>query len=320
MKDTFKRHIHGFVWKYGNRYAKSIKKIPVVRAMAEKYFWRLSGLEMHPGAERNTMHRDLLYLGDYRALTRTVFGHKMFVDTRDISIAPHLCLDGQWEPQITKVFLETLQEGMNVLEVGANIGYYTVLAATRIGKSGKIYSFEANPEIFEILLHNIAVNGLLERAELINKAVSNKSGTIKFHTLNRLRGASNITGFSQEILNKYGDEVKVIEVEALSLDEYFNNKDVGIDVIKIDAEGSEALILKGMRKLLAHNPHITIISEFAPSFISATGEDPAQFLEEIMSLGFKLKVIGPGSELRETSVDELLAMAGTNICELFLAR
>lgn len=310
-----------------------IKRIPFLNNIAKRIYYKMlfsdpiampyhqtnsrehSSLITHPTQQLS--NRDLIYLGDYRALTRTVFGQKIFVDTRDISIAPHILLDGYWEMWITKVFMDTIKEGMTVIEVGSNIGYYTLLAASQIGANGRLYAFEANSHVFEILFQNMAVNGFLDRATLINKAVSDKSEKLKFHKLKRYHGSSSIVELSQEFLNQYMDEIETIEVEATSLDEYFAAKDTRIDIIKIDAEGSEALIFKGMGRILESNPDVKIICEFAPGLISGTGKDPKDFLEEIISYGFKLKIIGTDSNLVDISMGELLAI---HHCELFLMR
>lgn len=242
----------------------------------------------------------------------------MFVDTRDLSLAPHILLDGYWEMWITKFFKGVIKEGMTVVEIGTNIGYYTLLAASQIGGGGRLYAFEANPAVFDILFQNMNINGFLDRVTLVNKAVLDKSGKLEFHILKRHHGSSSIIGFDKELLKKqYRDEIETIEVEAVSLDEYFLNKDMKIDVIKMDAEGSEGLIFKGMKRLLKNNPAIKIICEFTPCLISPTGIEPKDFLEEITNYGFKFRIINTDSTAVDISIDELLKIPS---CELFLTR
>ena len=78
-----------------------------------------------------------IYLGNNIALTKTIYGQKMYVDTRDQSLTPHILLDGDWEGNITKVFLANVKSGMHVVDIGANVGYYSLLAGRKIGKNGK---------------------------------------------------------------------------------------------------------------------------------------------------------------------------------------
>jgi hypothetical protein len=110
------------------------------------------------------------YVGNNLALTKTVWGQKMFVDTRDISLAPHLIVDGVWEPWLSNVFARTVKAGMTVVDVGANFGYYTLLAGRQLAGSGEIHSFEPNPGVFDILLKNVSINGLERTAHCHNMA------------------------------------------------------------------------------------------------------------------------------------------------------
>ncbi len=84
--------------------------------------------------------RFAVYLGENLALTRVLDRFKMYVDARDISLAPHLLLDGYWELWNTKVFRQLLRPGMHVVDVGANVGYYTLLAAAGVGPRGRVHA------------------------------------------------------------------------------------------------------------------------------------------------------------------------------------
>ena len=250
--------------------------------------------------------RDMVYLGNNRALTRTVWGHKMFLDTRDVSLTPHFLLDGYWEMWITKVFMKIVREGMTMVEVGANIGYYTLLAASRVGVHGKVYAFEANPQVFEILYRNIEVNGFLDRVTLVNKAVIDRSGSLTFHCPKYHQAGGSIVPFSDEFLKEKREKSETIEVETVSLDEYFAHQHGKIDILKIDAEGAEPFIFRGMKKLLAGNSDIKIVCEFTPPRYASQGLDPSAFLNEILKQGFKVKLINLQSKLENISIERLL--------------
>lgn len=258
-------------------------------------------------------YRECIYLGDYKALTRTIFGHKIFVDTRDMSMAPHILLDGYWEMWVTDIFMNLVKDGMNVIDIGANIGYYSLIFASKIGSTGKLFTFEADPEVFDILHKNMEINGFLGRTELINKAVVDKRGTINFNKCKIHHGSSSIASFSSE----FWDNVEIINVETISLDEYFKNKNMKIDIIKIDAEGSEPYIFDGMKELIEKNPNMTIICEFNQYIISGAKRDPRKFLEEIKRYGFTLKYIDDSSNIENISIEELLKK---DLCELYLER
>jgi FkbM family methyltransferase len=244
-----------------------------------------------------TNARTMIYLGDHTALTRTIYHHKIFVDTRDISLAPHILLDGFWENWITKVFISLLQPGMTVVDVGANIGYYSLIAGTQVSAEGKIISFEANPAVFRLLSKSIEVNGFLGRAELVNKGVMDKAGELAFHTLRDHHGSSS---FLPEAVEQYRDRdcTGQITVQCVSLDEFFCGRNDKIDVLKIDAEGAENHIIAGAAEVIQRNPQIKILMEYSES------NRPA--VERLLSWGFHMQNIEHDSSLKPLTLQDLL--------------
>lgn len=109
------------------------------------------------------------YLGDCRAVTMTVFGSKIFVDTRDEGIAPHLLLEGQWEEWIGSA-MDNFLPGSLFIDVGANFGWYTLRAAKKGAR--KILSFEPNTRLFDLLKSGVRVNGV--ECELHPSALSDE--------------------------------------------------------------------------------------------------------------------------------------------------
>ncbi len=234
-----------------------------------------------------------IYLGDNTALTKTIYGHKLYVDTRDISLAPHLLLDGYWESWINKVFLNLIKPGMRVVEVGANVGYYSLLAASKVGSSGFVYSFEANPRIYNLLRKNLDINGFVPISNCINKAVTDAVGMVNFKVFQEYMGSSYVASLYREKIETY--ETEIIEVESTSLDIFFDN-DTCIDLLKIDAEGAEPLIIKGAYNLLKNNQNIKIIIEF--NIENFENENQAyEYLEIFNDLGFKLNLITEDSSI-----------------------
>ncbi|NWG32605.1 MAG: FkbM family methyltransferase [Rhodocyclaceae bacterium] len=110
--------------------------------------------------------------------------------------------------------------------------------------------------------------------------------------------------------------MEVLEVEATAIDEYFGAEYTKIDIIKIDAEGSEPLIFDGMKKTINSNPDVAIICEFSPPLISGS-RDPGKFLNELKDYGFIIRVIDENSRLIEISEKKLLKVEN---CELYLKR
>lgn len=309
-------HIKSYWEKIKRRRFESLKKIKIKAISMFKNLFIRTIRETKTIIENNG-NRECIYLGDYKALSRTIFGHKIFVDTRDISLTPHILLDGYWEMWITNVFINLVEDGMNIVEIGTNVGYYSLIFASKVGESGKLFAFEANPQIFDMLHQTIEINGFLNRVELVNKAIMNSSGKISFNILKRHHGSGSIVKFSDEHLERSRDEIEIIDIDTISLDEYFNNRDIKIDIIKIDAEGSEPYIFDGMKKLINGNHNIIIICEFNPALIYDAKRDPRKFLEEIKQYGFSLKYIDDRSNITDISIDELMKK---DVCDLYLER
>ena len=159
------------------------------KAFLEKL--KILGRSMNVSASHHP-HRMAVYLGNNRALTKTIYGHKMYVDTRDRSLTPHILLDGYWEKWITNVFLHLVKPGMSVVEVGANVGFYSLLAAQHIGDAGRLVCFEANNELCDIVFENLMINGFLSRSSVVNKAVYSENTTLTFNIYEKHLGSSSL--------------------------------------------------------------------------------------------------------------------------------
>jgi FkbM family methyltransferase len=252
--------------------------------------------------------RQVFYLGGYQSITKLVTGQVFFVDTSDISLAPSLILHGQWEPGMTKVFTKTVKSGMTFIDIGSHMGYYTVLAGSCVGTTGRIFAFEANPKIFETLFKNVFVNGLLGTTKIENKAVYSHSTKLKFNTLKRASGGNSIVEFSDAYKDMYKEEIQSFELDAISLDDYFSELPKKVDVMKIDAEGSEPYVFDGMKELIKNNDKLTIFCEFDMGLISGARSSPKEFLEKIVSWGFRIQKIQSDSNVVDVSIEELLSL------------
>jgi FkbM family methyltransferase len=237
-----------------------------------------------------------IYLGDHLALAQVLDRFKMFVDTRDIGIAPHLLLGGHWELWISKLFCELLRPGMTVVDVGANFGYYTLLAAAGIHLDNHIHAIEADPHNFEILNKNVEVNGYQSFVKTYHCAALNVRREVTFHQYRNHFGSNGI--FSDPADSRIASKV---QVQGVPLDEMITTP---VDLMKIDAEGCEPLIFEGMQELIRRSPNLQILMEFAPHMIRAT-IDPAEFLRRIRRAGLSVQAVSHESKL-ETWPDERL--------------
>lgn len=244
-----------------------------------------------------------IYLGHGRALMRTIHGHKMYVDTNDHSLSPHLLLDGVWEQWVTKIFLDVVQMEAKVIDIGANVGYYSLLAARAIGAQGTLWCFEANPQMVNILFANLEINGYLDRAQVIGKAVFKESAKLEFYIYNNHLGSSSL--YSNKLTAEpFHDKTEKIVVDAVTLDEFFE-PGTKIDLIKIDAEGAEPHILEGAQRIIFENPEIKIILEFIPLMLNITCGSAEIFFNKLVEMGFEIYRIEEDSTLRKASYEYL---------------
>lgn len=277
----------------------------------------LSSPVLFLSALRNTcLRQPQTYLGDHTLLTQTIFGHAMYLDSRDIGLTPHLLRQGCWEPDVTRFFLRIVKPGMRVVEVGANVGYYTLLACSLVGSTGRVTAFEANPAAVKLIRRSLLVNGFRDRATIVEMAVTDAPGTVTLHRLDQRQIDSSLFDFSDDQLRFADDRVTKVEVPSTSLDAFFE-RDEPIDLIRMDVEGAEPLVFDGIRRILERNLRIKIMLEFNPERIERSGRQPVKFLETIKAIGFRIQTVGSGGRLQQLPIDVL---AGRPLSELFLSR
>ncbi len=255
--------------------------------------------------------RPVINAGDNLVISQ-VDGFIMAFPAEEWRLATYAILIGQPEPGLFAVMQSTIREGMIVVDIGANVGTYTLLALRQIGARGMVISYEPTPRAFEILKNNVQVNAYLEsgRIDLRQKAVSDRNQVkTSFFVPKNCMGHSSFYPGGELALK----EVDVIEVETVSLDEDLG-RDRKVDVIKIDAEGAEPEILRGMRHIIDSNHEIAIFIEFAPQHLVRANVDPRSFLAEIRSGGFDiLQVMEPTGHLRAITDEELCESFSVNL-------
>jgi FkbM family methyltransferase len=261
--------------------------------------------------------RPRVYLGDHTLMTRTVFGHVLYLDTRDDSLLPALVLRGVWEPNVTRVMLRLLRPGMRIVEVGANVGYYTVLAASCVGPAGSVTAFEANPAIAERLRRAVVVNGYQWWTRVVESAVADREGQATLHVLARHQGSSSLARQGADVLEGWGEVPHPLTVPATTLDAFLGPDPSPVDLLKIDAEGWEPAIFDGMRGVLAGSPQLRAVIEFTPALVANAGRDPGAFLDTLAGLRFHIETIHARGRLRPATRAQLLA---TSSSELLLSR
>ena len=210
-----------------------------------------------------------------------VEGHKMHIPTENIG-----CGMAPFEPETTAVFVSLITDGDVVVDLGAHVGYYALLAARRVGPEGRVFAFEPHPDNFRLLVKNIESN-FYSNVIPVQKAVSNETGEAELF----LGGTT-----THSLFRKSENSNKSVLVQTTSLDEYFQTIEQRlrsrIKLIKMDIEGAELQAMLGMRQIISENAEIAIISEFEPENLKASGCEPSEFIVYLKEQGFKLQGAG----------------------------
>jgi FkbM family methyltransferase len=243
-----------------------------------------------------------------------VDGLTFYLNPNDDSLNQALFWSGTYEPEETQLLRSKCRPGGTVIDVGANVGWYTIIASKVVGKNGRVIAFEPEPENFAILKRNVLVNGC-DNVTVEQKALSDATGTLTLYQNANSVLHSTVFDWKQG----------AISVEALRLDDYLENRFGKVDFVKIDVEGAEPMVLDGMRRTIQSNPSICLVVEFAPKRVIATGRQPKQYLEDFINQGFLIYMIDEKKrQLVRKTPAEILAVFEANAfyvyTNLFLQR
>ena len=234
-----------------------------------------------------------------------VEGFLMALPGEDIALIAYLTFYGSLELGQTKTFRSRVKAGMVVVDIGASVGIYTLIAASLVGESGKVYSFEPTPRTFDLLTKNIEMNGFSKIVDAKRIAVTDRNGKGTLSIYKDCLGHNTL-------FQNPGDQ-DLLEVETTCLDTALG-AERKIDIVKIDAEGAEPYILRGMKNLIKQNPQMNIFMEFAPVHIHRAGINVEDFINEIHEYGFNFQRIDDlTGELHPVSRKELLESYSFNL-------
>ena len=195
-----------------------------------------------------------------------------------------------WNPEEYAAFKAAVRPGVTVLDVGANIGAYTLLFATWAGPSGRVVAFEPSPHSAEGLREHLRLNGVADRVEIVQAAVSNAEGTAWFD-------CSGPSGANALISEARGGGA--ITVNTTTLDAYCESRGLRPSVIKVDVEGAELDVLRGGRRTLAQ-PGLDIFVEFHPSVWAARGITREAIAAELAAQRLRADPLDPALDIWNT--------------------
>ncbi len=225
------------------------------------------------------------------------------LDRKDELVRPAIEAAKSWDYDVATLIEKSLKPGMRFLDVGANLGYFTVLGSRLVGASGSVVSVEPDPNNLQLLRANIWRNGC-SNVRVLPIAADSRRGHVSLVIFPEGGAATEVTRNP----SRYEPDSRV-EVEDIGrimaptapLDDLIVPP---IDVIKMDTQFTEHEVIEGLRETIAASPNLLIISEFGPEEIRRRHLDPVAILTRWTELGFDIKVLKGGEEI-EMSFDAI---------------
>lgn len=253
-----------------------------------------------------------VYLGGNRAITRTKYGAALFFDTRDLSVGIPLALNGDYEPDFNPWLIGTLRQGDIAVDVGANIGFYTVHFAMRVGSGGHVFAFEANPDLVDLLRDSIEFNNLGDRCTLRHAAVGDREGQMTFGKPSRRLGSGSVVG----VEGLRDEPFQPITVPATTLDAAFTGREPPVRLLHMDVEAAEPLVIAGARLFIErHRDMIVVLEVLGENFRQRGDETLRQALEYLESSGRVLCLVEGARPVRVT-IPQLLQLPLANVAAI----
>ncbi len=219
-----------------------------------------------------------------------------------------------FEPVTKKIITDNLKFGDNFIDVGANFGYFSLIAAHCVGSEGRVLAFEPSMQTFKILEHNTKN---LKNIKLYNVALGSKKESKQFfHANDYVNSGFTKSPFQSD--NEYSDQQLSVD----TIDNILDSKQEKIDFIKCDVQGDDIEVLTGAKKTIARNKSLKLIVEWAPTWMKSAGYDILDLPKSLCSLGFKKLTVVDDWNKKISSVDEFIdefknEKSGKRFCNLF---
>jgi FkbM family methyltransferase len=215
---------------------------------------------------------------------KDILGSKMYLNLKDKGISTDLIAFGIREHLVTNAIKKLLKKGEIVVDIGANIGYYALLGAKLVGEEGKVFAIEPVVENIEILKKNILLNNY-SNIEVFKLAIGDKNQEGEIY----LSEYSNLASLIDRKKFETGEKIKKEKVKIVTLDKFLEDKPLP-DLVRMDVEGYEYEVIKGMENLLKTKKSFKIFAEIHLDNSPESKERIFEILDILAHYGFKLKI------------------------------
>lgn len=198
---------------------------------------------------------------DNTVLCKVLGKYLMWVDANDEALAPHLVLQGYWEIWVTEALARYTKPDAIALDIGANVGYFTMLMADAVGENGKVYAIEPNKRLAKLVRKSANINGFRTRVEVSNIAMSDRENAAADFAIPKSdpKNAGLITPeHPKQSFEDQHDEIEFVACVQTSVDA-LGLSNVGM--VKIDVEGAEYSVWRGMQETIRRSPNMMIAME-----------------------------------------------------------
>lgn len=222
-------------------------------------------------------------------------GGRFACDLAD-QISREVCMTGLYEPPVTRLMQQHLPRGGTAIDLGANWGYFTLLAAAATGPAGAVFALEPDPRQFAALTANVAMNQMAHVAAL-QVAASAREGRVSLSGYDEGDTNRGVSRLADPAAGGRRFDVAATSVDALT------SGSPGVDVVKIDVEGAEDLVLEGMSRGLTARRYRAVILELHPEILRGKGIDPASCISTLQASGYRGWTIDTGPAAYRRAID-----------------
>jgi FkbM family methyltransferase len=206
----------------------------------------------------------------------------LYASTDDLAVGNHVLIGRSYDPGVAAILRRRVERGMAVVDIGANIGYLTMLLASLVGQSGLVVAVEPNPENIKLLEASRRVNGF-DHVLIIQAAAGRRTGLLALNV-------SYSNGMTTELPDDVGGLFEARPVPCFALDD-IHTTERRIDLIKIDVEGAELNALVGLSETIDRDRPV-IVSEFSPATLPGISRcSGPEYLHFLIAEGYRIGVI-----------------------------
>jgi FkbM family methyltransferase len=227
-------------------------------------------------------------------VVQTSDGLRIVVDGNDVSLTPELVFTGTYEASEQNFLRNTAKGGDWVIDVGSNVGSFSLLAAKQVGPFGRVFAFDPNPRPSKLMAKSLVMNWLHDRVIQRTVAVGENSDTARLtFSHDRLGdgmvGQDEVVGstFSESLKSLGEERLSVLEVKCVRLDDEFS-VDLPIKILKIDVEGYEGHVLAGADRLLGRRCIDFVIIELLQEIAGSRWHETLKRVSKVMDYGYAL--------------------------------